>query len=114
MFKEACPDLDEYADTMTSYISWCEDMCTETNIVNLYGKDKPWFTRDIKQKLAKKNAAFISGSREELRRAKCEVQKAVKKATLNTSLNLKTSSLPTKSKLSGKACSRPRSPKSLR
>ncbi|KAI0218620.1 Chymotrypsin A [Lamellibrachia satsuma] len=61
MFKDACPDLDEYADTMTSYISWCEDMCTETNIVNLYGKGKPWFTRDIKQKLAKKNAAFISG-----------------------------------------------------
>ena len=48
--------------------------------ISLHGNDKPWFTRDIKQKLTEKNATFISGSREEFRRAKCEVQKAVKKA----------------------------------
>ena len=52
MFKEARPDLGEYADTMTSYISWCEDVCTETKTVTLYG---------------------IQG-------AKCEAQKAVNKA----------------------------------
>ena len=80
-FKEACPDLDEYADTVTSYISWCEEVRTVTKTVTLYGNDKPWFTRNIKQKLAEQNAAFISGNREEFRRANWEVQKAVKKAT---------------------------------
>jgi len=35
---------------------------------------------DIKQELAEKNAAFISGSREEPGRAKCEMQKVVKEA----------------------------------
>ena len=45
MFKEAYPDLDEYADTVTSYISWCEEVCTKTKNVTLYSNDKPWFTR---------------------------------------------------------------------
>ena len=40
MFKKACPDLEEYADVVTSYVSWCEDMRTETKTVTLYDIDK--------------------------------------------------------------------------
>ena len=54
MFKESCPDLYAYTDTVTAYISWCEEICYESKL---------WFTRGIKQKLAMKNSAFISVNR---------------------------------------------------
>ena len=76
MFKDSCPDLDAYTDTVTAYISWCEEICYESNLVTVYGNDKPWFTRDIKQQLAMKNSAFISGNREEVWRAKTQVRSA--------------------------------------
>ena len=80
MFKDSCHDLDAYTDTVTAYISWCEETCYESKLVTVYGNDKPWFTRDIKQKLAMKNSAFISGNREEFRRAKYAVRKAISSA----------------------------------
>ena len=60
MFKDSCPDLDAYTDTVTAYISWCEETCYESKLITVYGNDKPWFTRDIKLKLAMTNSAFIS------------------------------------------------------
>ncbi|KAI0215660.1 hypothetical protein LSAT2_032285 [Lamellibrachia satsuma] len=30
MFKDSCHDLDSYTDTVTAYISWCEETCYET------------------------------------------------------------------------------------
>ena len=80
MFKDSCPDLDAYTDTVTAYISWCEEICYENKLVTVCGNDKPWFTRDIRQKLAMKNSAFISGDREEFRRAKYAVRKAISSA----------------------------------
>ncbi|KAI0224792.1 hypothetical protein LSAT2_024205 [Lamellibrachia satsuma] len=80
MFKDSCHDLDSYTDTVTAYISWCEETCYESKSVTVYGNDKPWFTRDIKQKLAMKNSAFISGNREDFRRAKYAVRKAISSA----------------------------------
>ena len=80
MFKESCGDIDEFTDTVTSYISWCEDMCSVMRRVTIYGNDKPWFTTDIKHKLMAKNAAFVSGNTDEYRKAKGDVRKAIKKA----------------------------------
>ena len=80
MFKDSCPDLYAYTDTVTAYISWCEEICYESKLVTVYGNNKPWFTRDIKQKLAMKNSAFISGNREQFRRAKYAVHKAISSA----------------------------------
>ena len=77
MFKDSCPDLNTYTDTVTAYISWCEEICYESKLVTVYGNDKPWFTRDIKQKLAMKISAFISGNREEFQRAKYAVRKGI-------------------------------------
>ena len=80
MFKDSCPDLEAYTNTVTAYISWCEEICYESKLVIVYGNDKPGFTGDIKQKLAMKNSAFIRGNREEFRRAKYAVRKAIRSA----------------------------------
>ena len=43
-FRYAYKDIHEYADTVTSYIGLCQDLCIPQTIVNVFGNDKPWFT----------------------------------------------------------------------
>ncbi len=40
----AANNLDELTETVTSYISFCEDMCIPTRTHVPYNNDKPWFT----------------------------------------------------------------------
>jgi len=40
-FEAAANDLDELTETVTSYISFCEDMCIPTRTNLTYNKDKP-------------------------------------------------------------------------
>ncbi len=44
VFEAAANDLDELTETVTSYISFCEDMCIPTNTHLTYSNDKPLFT----------------------------------------------------------------------
>ena len=55
MFSESCANQDEYADTVTSYVSFCTDSCIPSKTVTIYANDKPWFSKDIKHKLIAKN-----------------------------------------------------------
>ena len=50
-FSESCANQDEYADTVTSYVSFCTDSCIPSKTVTIYVNDKPWFSKDIKHKL---------------------------------------------------------------
>ncbi len=55
MSSESCAKQDEYADTGTSYVSFCTDSCIPSKTVTIYANDKPWFSKDIKHKLIAKN-----------------------------------------------------------
>ncbi len=48
VFEAAATDLDELTETVTSYISFCEDMCIPTRTHLTYNNDKPWFTAKLK------------------------------------------------------------------
>ncbi len=57
VFEAAATDLDELTDTVTSYISFCEDMCVPTRTYLTFNNDKPWFSTKLKQlSLAKEDA----------------------------------------------------------
>ena len=43
VFEAAASDLHELTDTVTSYISFCEDMCVPTKTFCTYNNNKPWF-----------------------------------------------------------------------
>ena len=47
-FSKSCANQDEYADTVTSYVSFCTDSCIPSKTVTIYANDKPWFSNDIK------------------------------------------------------------------
>ena len=58
VFSESCAHHGEYADTVTSYVSFCTDSCIPSKTVTIYANDKPWFSKDIKHKLIAKKLCF--------------------------------------------------------
>ena len=80
VFEHVCTDLDEYTDTVTAYVSFCVESCIPTRTVCVYANDKPWFTKEVRNKLVAKNAAFRSGDDEEFRRAKYDAHGAIARA----------------------------------
>lgn len=57
VFDEATSSLDEYTDTLTSYISFCEDMCVSTRTHIKYNNGKLWFNTKLKQLRQSKEVA---------------------------------------------------------
>ncbi len=48
VFENAANYLDKLTETVTSYISFCEDMCIPTRTRLTYNNDKPWFNAKLK------------------------------------------------------------------
>ena len=63
VFEAAASDLDELTETVTSYISFCEDLCIPTRTYLSFNNDKPWFTPKLRQLRQVKEDAYRSGDR---------------------------------------------------
>ncbi|TWW53951.1 putative RNA-directed DNA polymerase from transposon BS [Takifugu flavidus] len=80
MFKGATHDLDEYTDTVTSYIHFCEECILPMRTRVSYSNDKPWFTPRLRQIRKEKEAALKSGDRDCYREAKYWFSKELRRA----------------------------------
>lgn len=47
VLEAAATDLDKLTETVTSYVSFCEDMWIPTRTHLTYNNDKPWFTAEL-------------------------------------------------------------------
>ncbi len=63
VFEATAADLDELTDTVTSYISFCEDMCVPTRTYLTFNNDKPWFSTKLKRLRLAKEDAYRSGEK---------------------------------------------------
>ncbi|KAL0150482.1 hypothetical protein M9458_054299 [Cirrhinus mrigala] len=63
VFEAGANDLDELTETVTSYISFCEDMCIPTRTYLTYNNDKPWFTAKLRQLRQAKEDAYRYGDK---------------------------------------------------
>ncbi|KAK3568336.1 hypothetical protein QTP86_004230 [Hemibagrus guttatus] len=72
--------LDEYTDTVSSYIYFCEDSIIPTCTRVSYNNDKPWFTAKLRRLRSEKEAAFRSGDRGKYKEAKYRFSEEVRKA----------------------------------
>ncbi|XP_051547590.1 uncharacterized protein LOC127437016 isoform X3 [Myxocyprinus asiaticus] len=63
VFEAAATDLDELTDTVTSYISFCEDMCIPTRTYLKFNNDKPWFTAELRQLRQAKEDTYRGGDK---------------------------------------------------
>ncbi|KAK0141932.1 hypothetical protein N1851_020403 [Merluccius polli] len=63
VFEEATGDLDTFTDTVTSYISFCEEVCVPTKTFRTVKNNKPWFTAKLSQLRQAKEEAYRNGDR---------------------------------------------------
>ncbi len=70
VFETASSDLDELTETITSYISFCEDMCIPTRTHLTYNNDKPRFTAKLRQLRQAKEDAYRKGDKVLYKQAK--------------------------------------------
>ncbi len=88
VFEAAANDLDELTETVTSYISFCEDMCIPTR-THLTYNDKPWFTAKLRQLRQAKEDAYRNGNRVLYKQAKYTLEKEIRVAKRNYSDKLR-------------------------
>ncbi|KAK3548857.1 hypothetical protein QTP70_021281, partial [Hemibagrus guttatus] len=72
--------LDEYTDTVSSYIYFCEDSIIPTCTRVSYNNDKPWFTAKLRRLRSEKEAAFRSGDKGKYKEAKYRFSEEVRRA----------------------------------
>ncbi|XDV47522.1 hypothetical protein PO909_017127 [Leuciscus waleckii] len=90
VFEAAATDLDELTDTVTSYISFCEDTCIPTRTFLSFTNDKPWFTGKLKQLCHAKEDAYRSGDKILYNQARNRLTKEIRVAKRSYSEKLKT------------------------
>ncbi|XP_068507262.1 uncharacterized protein [Syngnathus scovelli] len=80
VFEAANSDLHELTDTVTSYISFCEDLCVQTKTFCTYNNDKPWFTPNLRRLRKVKEEAYRSGDRDLFKQTRNTLNREVRKA----------------------------------
>ncbi|KAK3523223.1 hypothetical protein QTP86_022942, partial [Hemibagrus guttatus] len=80
VFRSITNSLDEYTDTVSSYIYFCEDSIIPTCTRVSYNIDKPWFTAKLRWLRSEKEAAFRSGDKRKYKEAKYRFSEEVRRA----------------------------------
>ncbi len=89
VFEAAANDLDELTETVTSYISFCEDMCIPTRTHLTYNNDKLWFTAKLRQLCQAKEDAYKKGGKVLYKQAQYTLEKEIRVAKRNYSEKLR-------------------------
>ncbi len=89
VFEAAANDLDELTETVTSYISFCEDVCIPTRTHLTYNNDKPWFTAKLRQFHQAKEDAYKKGDKVLYKPTKYTLEKEIRVANRNYSGKLR-------------------------
>ncbi|KAL0150358.1 hypothetical protein M9458_054360 [Cirrhinus mrigala] len=69
--------------TVTSYISFCEDLCIPSRTYLTYNNDKTWFTKKLKQLRQAKEDAYRNGDRVLYNQARNTLNKEIRAAKKN-------------------------------
>ncbi|XP_061142850.1 uncharacterized protein LOC133159647 isoform X2 [Syngnathus typhle] len=89
VFEAATSDLHDLTDTVTSYISFCEDLCVQTKTFCTNNKDKPWFTPNLRRLRKIKEEAYRIFGRDLFRQTRNTLNREVRKARRCYGENLK-------------------------
>ena len=70
--------LDEAADVISSYISFCVDLVLETKKVKVYPNSKPWVSPELKTLLRDRQAALKDNEREKMKQIQRRIDLKIK------------------------------------
>ena len=59
VFFESCDNYDELADTVTSYMQFCENTVIKSRDVCIFPNNKPWLNKELKGVLTEKKIVFF-------------------------------------------------------
>ena len=82
VFINACTDLDELTDTVTSYICHMEESIIPRKTIKLYPNNKPWVNKSLRNVLNQKKLAFQQGDTHLQREAHKLVKREIKLAKI--------------------------------
>ncbi|KAG5266197.1 hypothetical protein AALO_G00250850 [Alosa alosa] len=85
MFKQAATynnrtDIEEYTDTVTSYITKCIDDVTHTKDIITRANWKPWLTEDVLRLLRARDKAYRAGDEAGMKTARANLSRGIKEA----------------------------------
>ncbi|KAL0151881.1 hypothetical protein M9458_052882 [Cirrhinus mrigala] len=89
VFEGAATDLDELTETVTSYISFCEDICIPSRTYLTFNNDKPWFTAKLRCLRQAKEDAYGKGDRVLYNQARNTLNKEIRAAKRTYAKRLK-------------------------
>ena len=78
MLVDACENVSEAADVVSSYIVFCEDMLISTKTVTVFPNNKAWISKSIKSTLNEKKIAFQTGDRAERKRVQAKLTRELR------------------------------------
>ncbi len=87
--EAAANDLDELTDTVTSCISFCEDIWIPTRTLLTYNNDKPWFNAKLRQLRQAKEDAYRKRDIVLYKQAKYTLEEEIRVAKRNYSGKLR-------------------------
>ncbi|KAK3513973.1 hypothetical protein QTP70_000319 [Hemibagrus guttatus] len=80
VFRSTTNSLDEYTDTVSSFIYFGEDSIIPSCTRVSYNNDKTWFTAKLRRLKSEKEAAFRSGDKGKYKEAKYRFSEEVRRA----------------------------------
>jgi len=89
VFFEAGLDLDTLTTTVTDYIQFCVDSLVPNRTIKVFGNNKPWMTKDIRDLILAKHSTRKSGDKQKpadkqrLKEAQKQLDRAIAAAKTN-------------------------------
>lgn len=78
VFYDSCHTIEELVDVVSDYIGFCEDTVVPSKTVKIYPNNKPWFGKDLKQKLLhKQNLLSSSNDRNLMKLVQCDINNTI-------------------------------------
>ncbi|XP_051899168.1 uncharacterized protein LOC127585608 [Pristis pectinata] len=105
MFKDSAASLDEYATTLTDFISKCVEDCVPKRTIRVFPNKKPWMNREIHSRLKDRTAARKSGDPDLYKKSRYEKSGCI--ANISASLLDEFNALNVRFELKGSGSSPP-------
>jgi hypothetical protein len=80
VFKNSCTDINELTETVSSYISFCENMFVPKKSRLLYANNKQWVSKSVKKLINQRNIYFNQGDTQQYRELSKQVKRELKLA----------------------------------
>eukprot|EP00061_Rhincodon_typus_P018876 g48241.t1 len=80
VFKCSVENLEEYASTVTDFISKCTEICVPKKSICVFPNRKPWLNQEIHSLPKTRRAAFKSGEPDRYRKSRYDLRKAIREA----------------------------------